>query len=166
MKAILITNDEIKRFSPIKGGLDDDKLSSYIEVAQEIHLQNYLGSKLYDAIQVHALADTMPEDYTLLIDKYCKPMLMRWALVEFMPFAAFTIANNGVFKHNSENSTSVTAEEIVALTNKYTRIATHYTQLLVDYLCDNSTLYPEYNDNIGSDMKPSRNTNYGGLYLD
>mgnify|MGYP003653418434 CR=1 FL=1 len=62
MKAILITNDEIKRFSPIKGNLDDDKLSSYIEVAQDIHLQNYLGTKLYEAIQTYALTDTMPND--------------------------------------------------------------------------------------------------------
>lgn len=166
MKAILITNDEIKRFSPIKGNLDDDKLSVYIEIAQEIHLQNYLGTKLYEAIQTYALTDTMPTDYENLIDKYIKPMLMRWALVEFMPFAPFTIANGGVYKHNSENSTTISDDEIRDLTSRYEIVAMHYTQRLVDYLCKNSTLFPEFNDNVGSDMRPSRNTNYGGLYLD
>lgn len=165
MKAILITNEEIKRFSPIKGNLDDDKLSSYIEIAQDIHLQNYLGTKLYDAIQVHAINNTMPAEYDLLIENFIKPMLMRWALVEYMPFAAYTISNNGVFKHNSENSEVVTAEEIDDLTLKYTNLAKHYTRRLIDFLCHNSTDYPEFNDNVGADMRPSRNESYGGIYL-
>jgi hypothetical protein len=166
MKAILITNEEIKRFSPIKGNLDDDKLSSYIEVAQDIHLQNYLGTKLYDAIQTYAINDTMPATYDLLIESYIKPMLMRWALVEYMPFAAYTISNNGVFKHNSENSEIVTVEEVDGLTLKYTNLAKHYTKRLIDFLCHNSTDYPEFNDNVGADMRPSRNGSYGGIYLD
>jgi len=166
MKAILITNEEIKRFSPIKGNLDDDKLSSYIEVAQDIHLQNYLGSKLYDAIQAHAINDTMPANYDLLIESYIKPMLMRWALVEYMPFAAYTISNNGVFKHNSENADTVTAEEVDDLTHKYTNLAKHYTKRLIDFLCHNSVDYPEFNDNVGADLRPSRNATYGGIFLD
>lgn len=166
MKAILITNEDIKRFSPIKGNLDDDKLSSYIEIAQDIHLQSYLGTKLYDAIQTYALTNTMPTEYDLLIESYIKPMLMRWALVEYMPFAAYTIANNGVFKHNSENSETVTVEEVDGLTLKYTNLAKHYTKRLIDFLCHNSVNYPEFNDNVGSDLRPSRNSTYGGLYLD
>lgn len=166
MKAILITNDEIKRFSPITGNLDDDKLSVYIEMAQEIHVQNYLGSKLYEAIQVHALANTMPADYTLLIDNYIQPMLLRWALVEYLPYAPYTIANNGVFKKSTENSETVSQEEIDSLTQKYTHTATHYTKRLIDFLCSNSSDYPEFNTNVGADMRPSRNSTYGGLYLD
>ena len=164
-KAILITNDDIKRFSPISGNLDDDKLSTYIELAQEIHVQSYLGTKLYDAIQVHALADTMPAPYTLLIDEYIKPMLMRWAIVEFMPFASYTIANGGVFKHKSENSESVSKEEVDAMELKSTQVAIHYTERLISFLCRHSNDYPEYNTNIDSDMKPNRNSSYGGLFL-
>ena len=166
MKAILITNDDIKRFSPISGNLDDDKLSIYIEIAQEVHVQNYLGTKLYEAIQTYALTDTMPASYDLLIEKYVKPMLMRWALVEYMPFAAYTISNNGVFKHNSENSSDVTKEEIADLTLKYTQLAKHYTKRLIEFLCHKSVDYPEFNTNVGADMRPSRNESYGGLYLD
>lgn len=165
-KALLITNDDIKRFSPLSGNLDDDKLSSYIEVAQDIHVQNYLGTKLYDAIQTYALTDTMPQAYDTLIEGYIKPMLMRWVLVEFIPFGAYTISNNGIFKKNSENADNVSEEEIVQLTQKYTNLAKHYTKRLIDFLCHNSTDYPEFNDNVGADMRPSRNGSYGGIYLD
>ena len=66
--ALLINNQDVKRYSQIAGSLDDDKLSGYVEQAQEIHIQNYLGTKLYDAIQVHILEGTLPAEYELLID--------------------------------------------------------------------------------------------------
>jgi len=108
----------------------------------------------------------MPATYDLLIENYIKPMLMRWALVEYMPFAAYTISNNGVFKHNSENADTVTAEEVDDLTHKYTNLAKHYTKRLIDFLCHNSVDYPEFNDNVGADLRPSRNATYGGIFLD
>jgi hypothetical protein len=167
MKYIILDNESIKRFSPISGALDDDKLTTYVEVAQDIHLQSYLGTQLYDAIQAHAIADTMPQDYTDLINNYIKPMLMRWTLVEFIPFAPYNVSNKGVFKGVSENSEVVSKAEVDVMVEKYEALALHYTKRLVDYLCDKSELFPEYDDNIGSDMRPSRDLpSYGGLYLD
>lgn len=166
MKYIILDNDAIKRFSPLSGNLDDDRLTTYVEVAQDIHLQSYLGTKLYDAIQTHAIADTMPTDYTYLIENYIKPMLMRWTLVEFIPFAPYNVSNKGVFKGTSENAEVVSQDEVLQLQDKYTQLAMHYTKRMVDYLCSNSTKYPEYSTNVDSDMKPNRNTStYGGLYL-
>jgi hypothetical protein len=166
MKYIILDNESIKRFSPISGSLDDDKLSTYVEVAQDIHLQSYLGTKLYNKIQEHALADTMPTAYTNLIDNYIKPMLMRWTLVEFIPFAPYNVSNKGVFKGTSENSEVVTQEEVEDMVNKYTTLALHYTKRLVDFLCDESQSFPEYNTNIGSDMRPDKGyPSYGGLWL-
>tara|TARA_R110002049_G_scaffold112652_2_gene262281 strand:+ start:168 stop:671 length:504 start_codon:yes stop_codon:yes gene_type:complete len=167
MKYLILDNDAIKRYSPLSGNLDDDRLSSYVEVAQDIHLQDYLGTKLYDAIQAHALADTMPSDYTNLIDNYIKPMLMRWTLVEFIPFAPYNISNKGVFKGTSENAEIASREDLDRICDDYKVRALHYTKRLVDYLCDNSTKFPEYSTNIGSDMRPNKDTStYGGLYLE
>jgi len=167
MKYLILDNESIKRFSPLSGSLDDDKLSTYVEVAQDIHLQSYLGTDLYEAIQAHAIADTMPAAYTLLIDNYIKPMLMRWTLVEFIPFAPYNVANKGVFKGTSENSEVVSKAEIESMVEKYEALALHYTKRLVDYLCHKSELFPEYNTNVGDDMRPDKGfPSYGGLYLD
>mgnify|MGYP003646841918 FL=1 len=167
MKYLILDNESIKRFSPLSGNLDDDKLSSYVEVAQDIHLQSYLGTDLYNAIQTYALTDAMPQEYTDLIDNYIKPMLMRWTLVEFIPFAPYNVSNKGVFKGTSENSDVVSKDELDEMSKKYEALALHYTKRLVDYLCDNSQTFPEYSTNIGSDMRPNRGLpSYGGLYLD
>jgi len=167
MKYIILDNESIKRFSPLSGNLDDDKLTTYVETAQDIHLQSYLGTKLYDAIQAHAIADTMPAEYTTLINDYIKPMLMRWTLVEFIPFAPYNVSNKGVFKGTSENSEALDKSEVEGLVEKYESLALHYTKRLVDYLCDKSELFPEFSTNIGSDMRPDRSLpRYTGLYLD
>ena len=47
-KALFITINDLKRKSIIDGNVDADKLIQFIEVAQDTHIQNYLGGKLYN----------------------------------------------------------------------------------------------------------------------
>ena len=51
MKALFITVKDLKAKSIISGNTDADKLIHFIEVAQDIHIQNYLGGALYDKMQ-------------------------------------------------------------------------------------------------------------------
>ena len=59
MKALFITLQELKRKSIIDGNVDTDKFIQFIKIAQEIHIQNYLGSKLYDKISADIIADSL-----------------------------------------------------------------------------------------------------------
>ena len=36
---------------------------------------------------------------------------------------------------------------------------------MIDYICNNSTLFPEYSTNTGSDVNPSKEAYFNGLYL-
>jgi hypothetical protein len=92
-------------------------------------------------------------------------MLIHLAMKYYLPFAAYTISNKGVYKHNSENSTSVEKSEIDFLIEKETQIAQHYTQRFIDYISNNTSLFPEYNTNSTSDMFPDTNNNYTGWYI-
>jgi len=47
-KALFITPKDLKRYSVFSGNLDTDKFIQWIEVAQEIYIQNYLGTQLYE----------------------------------------------------------------------------------------------------------------------
>ena len=44
MKALFITMTELKRKSIIDGQFDTDKLIQFVEVAQDVHIQNFQGS--------------------------------------------------------------------------------------------------------------------------
>ena len=50
-KALFITVKDLKDNSIISGSTDADKLIHYIEVAQDIHIQQYIGTRLYNKLQ-------------------------------------------------------------------------------------------------------------------
>ncbi len=163
--ALLITRDDLVRFTAVNGNVDTDKFIQFVKIAQDIHIQNYLGTKLLQKIQADIIANTLAGNYELLTETYVKPMLIHWAMVEYLPFAAYTIANKGVFKHTSEASESVSKSEIDYLVEKERDIAEHYTQRFIDYICFNNDIFPEYNLNSNGDMSPDTNNYYGGWQL-
>ena len=86
-------------------------------------------------------------------------------MVEFLPYSAYTIANKGVYKHGAENSETVSKDEVDFMIEKQRQTAMHYKERFVDYICNNNSLFPEYNSNTGSDMTPNSDTDFTGWVL-
>lgn len=168
-KALLITTTDLKRFSILDGNVDNDKFIQYISIAQDISLQEYLGTDLLEKFQAliddAEIDDVGNEAYATLLDTYVKPMLVHWALVTFLPWAAYTIANGGVYKHTSETSETVDKGEVDYLQGKARDMAQSYTRRFIDFMCENSADYPEYNSNTGSDVKPTKKSDFSGWVL-
>jgi hypothetical protein len=164
-EALLITRTDLVKFTAMNGNVDTDKFIQYIKIAQDIHIQGYLGTDLLEKIKADIVASTLTGDYLTLVETYIKPMLIHWAMVEYMPFAAYTIANKGVYKHSSENSENVDKIEVDFLIEKERKIAEHYTQRFIDYICFNQSKFPEYNTNSNGDMYPNTDTNFSGWVL-
>ena len=244
VEALLITRQDVVKFTAMNGNVDTDNFIQYVKIAQDIHIQNYLGTDLLEKLKseiilaasgiptaisisdqgtgyttsmgvtttgvngtgltvditdVGGLVDTavinaagtgyklndvvvidggnddaeitidalytIPTNYNNLLVTYIKPMLIHWAMVEYLPFAAYTIANKGVYKHNSENATNVEKVEIDFLIEKERSIAQHYTERFIEHMSFNMNLFPEYNSNSNGDMYPDTNNNYTGWYL-
>ena len=168
-KALFITINDLKRKSIIDGNVDADKLIQFIEVAQDTHIQNYLGGLLYKKLQALILAGTIDDavnaDYKLLLDDYVKPMLTWFTQSSYLPFAMYQISNGGVFKHRSENSETISLEEMRMMLAKVTETAEFYTRRFVDYMDYNSTLYPEYVSSTNGDMYPDKDVNFNSWVL-
>jgi hypothetical protein len=163
--ALLITRQDVVKFTAMNGNVDTDNFIQYVKIAQDIHIQNYLGTDLLEKIKQDIVDEDLTGNYLALVVNYVKPMLIHWAMVEYLPFAAYTIANKGVYKHNSENATNVEKVEIDFLIEKERSIAQHYTERFIDYIAFNNDLFPEYNSNSNGDMYPDTNNNYTGWYL-
>ena len=157
--ALFISRTDLVKNSIIDGSVDTDKFIQFIKIAQEIHITNYLGSKLYDKISADIIADALAGNYLTLVTDYIQPMLIHFAMVEYLPFAAYQVKNGGVSKHSSENSESVSKTEIDFLVEKQRVFSEYYTRRFVDYICFKSDLFPEYNANQDSDIYPEKDTN-------
>jgi len=160
MKALFITVKDLKAKSIISGNTDGDKLIHFIEVAQDIHIQNYLGGRLYDKMQALVISNEIDlainSDYKLLRDDYIKPMLTWFTQSEYFPFAMFKIDNGGVSKHRGEESDVANYGDIDRMMSKINDRSEFYTRRFLDYICDNSTKYPEYTNNQNGEMYPDK----------
>jgi hypothetical protein len=164
-EALIITRDDVVKFTSLNGNVDPDKFIQYIDIAQSLRLEEYLGSDLLEALQTKIENEDLTGQYLHLVNKYCKPILIHYAMVEYLPFGAFQIANKGIFKHTAENSESVNKNDVDFLIQKELLIAQGFVKRMIRYLCLNSNDFPEYTFNSNNDVNPMRQTNIGGFYL-
>ena len=163
--ALFISRTDLVKNSIIDGNTDTDKFIQFIKIAQEIEVQNYLGTDLYNKISADIIAGTLTGDYLNLVNDYVQPMLIWWAQVSYLPYAAYQIKNGGVFKHTSENSESVSKSEVDYLVGKARDTAEYYTRRFIDYMSFNDNLFPEYRSNSDSDVYPSNDSLFNGWVL-
>jgi len=164
-QALFISRDDIIKFTVLNGNLDTDKFIQFIKIAQDVHIQNYLGTRLFNRLNDDIVNDDLTQPYSDLLTIYIKPMLIHWAMVEFLPYAAYTVANKGVFKHNSENSSNVDKNEIDFLIAKERDVAQSYTNRFIDFMCFNQVDFPEYNANSNADVFPDKDANFTGWVI-
>ena len=163
---LFITPTDLKANTIINGNVDIDLFIQFIKIAQQMHVQNYVGTKLYDAIGLKIANTTLTSDYLNLVVDYIQPMLIHYAMVDYLPFANYQIRNGGVFKHRSENSESTTKDELDILVQKHRTFADFYAKRFVDYMSINAAgMFPEYWTNSNSDMFPDQKPNPSGWVL-
>jgi hypothetical protein len=168
-KALFVTRQDISVFTAANGNIDSDKILPFINIAQDIHIQNYLGTDLYVKIQgdITASPQTLIDPYLSLLNDYIKPMLLHWSMVEYLPYAGVNIANGGVYTKNPENSTSLTRDEIGKLVERSRTTAQFYTNRFIDYMQSGiaPANFPEYYSNTQADMYPDDVADFGGWVM-
>ncbi len=165
---LFITQSDLKNNSIVDGSVDPDKFIQFVKIAQEIHIQNFLGTRLYERLinyieTTNTPRDTDPEK--ILLDEHVKNMTIFWSLVEYTPFASYQITNKAVLRHSSETAENVSKSDVDFLVKKYRDIAQYYTDRFVDFIIYNQTTYPEYNTNSEDDRYPSRDSYFGGWQI-
>ena len=164
--ALFITREDLVRNTALGGNVDTDKFVQFIKIAQQIHIQNFLGTQLYNKISADILASTLTGDYLDLVNDYVQPMLIHYAMVEYLPWAAYTIANKGIYKHGSENAQNVDKEEVDFLVGKEQKIADYYNRRFLDYMSFNAaSKFPEYYTTSNDDVWPEKDSYFSSWVL-
>tara|TARA_X000001382_G_scaffold29837_1_gene19121 strand:- start:1441 stop:1941 length:501 start_codon:yes stop_codon:yes gene_type:complete len=163
--ALFINRTDLVKNSIIDGNTDTDKFIQFIKIAQQIDIQNLLGTDLYNKISADIVAGSLAGNYLSLVNTYVQPTLIWFAQMNYIPFAAYQIKNGGVFKHSSETAQNVDKNEVDYLVAKAREYANYYSTRLVDYLSFNDNLFPEYNSNTNEDIDPDTDTTYKGWVL-
>ena len=163
--ALFISRTDLVKNSILDGNVDTDKFIQFIKIAQQIDIQNYLGTDLYNKISADIIADNLSGNYLSLVNDYIQPMLIHYAMMQYLPFVAYQIKNGGISKHTSENAESVSKDEVDYLVNKERNFAEYYTRRFIDYISFHEEDFPEYNSNTNEDISPDTNDLFNGWVL-
>ena len=80
---LLLDANYLKRITQLNGQVQEDQMQSAIIAAQDIHLQQWLGSDLLDAIKTKAQAGTLSGGYDTLVNTYVRKALSQY-LIHFL----------------------------------------------------------------------------------
>jgi predicted glycosyl hydrolase (DUF1957 family) len=157
MASLFCNEDKLKSSTALNYNVDTAFLLPFLKIAQDKHMQVILGTDLYEKIENDIAGvggASLTGVYKTLVDDYIQDAIIHYALIEALPFISFQIKNGTVTQKNSENGTAATKEDLNWLIQKERDTAEFYGQRIVDYLCDNSSSFPEYTSNSGSDLCP------------
>jgi len=162
---ILFINDQyLKEFSTLDINVDPKLIISTIAIAQDKYIHPLLGTALYNELKGQVDSGTTTTINLTLIKEYIKPCLAQYSLFESVDFLLFRFSNKSIEKLKSDTSEPINLKELEYIKNKFLANAGWYGERVVNYLCQNQTLYPLYtNPGSGFDViRPSR-TGYSGV---
>jgi hypothetical protein len=163
--ALFISKEDLIKQTPLSANIDFDKVLHFIKIAQDIHIHQILGSKLYEKLQSDILGSSLTGDYETLVETHIKPTLVQFSFMEYLPFSQYTISNKGVFKSTSENSALPSPQELDAMRDAARDTAQYYAKRLVEFLRHNDNLFPEYKTNTDEDLRPAKDITFGGWHI-
>lgn len=143
-KNVLLTNENlIKSVTNIFDNMSGTYLLPSIKTAQDLDLEDVLGTVLMEELQREVYENEFKEDYKILLDEYVQPFLTYASIVRLIPIVAYKITNAGIVKTDDEKMTGLAPNEVDKVRTEYQRIADSYKSKLGRYLMANSNLYPE-----------------------
>lgn len=164
--ALLISEQRVKQLTNLDSNVRVEEITPFVIQAGDIYLQPRIGTLLYTRLKEGVIANDLNGDETLLLNDYIGPMLAQYSVYLILPGLKYKLVDKGVLSGTSEETAPTTLDELTFIRNSFMTTAEFYEQRLFEFLCENSSLYPQY-QNPGTDgMSPSPDTPYfSGLVI-
>jgi hypothetical protein len=167
---LLISEQKLKDSTAINLNVDVNILLPYVLQAQTLYIEPKLGTQLYEhikgLIQAGTIGNVGNAAYKTLLDDYISFVLVNYSFYHAIPYLRFRIENGNIYSKTSENGTALTTEESQSLREEISNTAQYYTERLIEYIRNNTSLFPEYSTNSGADVNPDKNAYYNGMNLE
>tara|TARA_R110000764_G_scaffold119225_1_gene206834 strand:+ start:568 stop:1080 length:513 start_codon:yes stop_codon:yes gene_type:complete len=166
---LFISEAKLKDSTAINLNVDVELLLPFVKEAQKIYVETALGTdlnqKLKDLIVAGTVGAVGNEAYKTLLDDYVGDMLPSYSLYHAFNYLRHKVENGNIFSKTSETGTALTTEEAQSFREEILNTGSYYRERMIDYICNNSTSFPEYSTNTGSDVRASTENYYNGMNL-
>lgn len=163
---LFISENKLKAFSDLNQSVDADLLKNAIREAQDIHVQQYLGYKLYQKLISDVNSSSLSGNYLTLMTQYIQDTLLYWSYYEALEAIWLRPRNNGLLIPQGGQEAQPADMRIYdkkrdSVRNK----AEWYAERLVGYLIDNQTLFPEFGTETGMEIVPDQRSAFNSPFV-
>tara|TARA_Y100001963_G_C6676718_1_gene397805 strand:- start:442 stop:1002 length:561 start_codon:yes stop_codon:yes gene_type:complete len=163
---LFISEAKLKESTAINLAVDVDLLLPFVREAQKIRIETALGTQLSNHLKDEIIAGTLAGADKTLVDEYIGDCLPAYSLYHAIPFLRHKIEGGNIYSKTSETGTPLTTEEAQSFREEILNTASYYRERMIDYIRNNTTSFPKYNQASGADVAASTENYYNGMNLE
>lgn len=139
----IINEAYFKQYSPLPSNYNIDDIRPYFNIAEQIWVKPILGEPLYEELLEQVVNNNVSEENsTLLLMVY--PYLAYSITYEALPFIGYHLTEVGITKGKSENSDSVSINDINYINTHIRAQVEAMKTMFKKWLNDHADSYPMY----------------------
>tara|TARA_R110002167_G_scaffold331550_1_gene538228 strand:- start:405 stop:989 length:585 start_codon:yes stop_codon:yes gene_type:complete len=164
---LLVSENRMKNWTSLDNNIRIDVLTPSILNAQNVYIQDTLGTPFYNRFKEGIVANDLTTDESTFLADYIGPALIQYALYELLPSLKYKMVEKGILNGTSEETSPTTLQELQYLRESTLDTAQFYDERMKDFLKDFPNMFPIYRTWNSRGMAPNRrNSYYSGLQTD
>tara|TARA_B100000768_G_scaffold99637_1_gene92804 strand:+ start:554 stop:1141 length:588 start_codon:yes stop_codon:yes gene_type:complete len=158
---LLVSEQRMKQWTSLDNNIRIDVLTPSIISAQDIYIQDTLGTPFYKRLKEGVIANDLTTNESTFLKDYIGPCLIQYSLYLLLPSLKYKMVEAGIVNGTSEETQSTTLDELQYLRESAMDTAMFYNQRMLDFLKDNPNMFTLYANPTANDgMSPNKDTPY------
>jgi len=158
---LLVSEQRMKQWTSLDDNIRIDVLTPSIIQAQDIYIQDTLGTLFYTRLKAGVIANDLTANESAFLKDQVGPCLIQYALYLLLPNLKYKMVEAGIVNGTSEETQATTLDEMKYLRESALDTAQFYNQRMLEYLQDNPGMFTLYQNPTPSDgMTPNRQNPY------
>ena len=143
--AYFFSEQWFKNFTPVSANVDYQEIIPFIDPAQQQLIKVRIGKSLYDRLLEAIINQDWNNDELELI-KLCRVPSAFYTVYLALPFLQTKIRNKGLVKGTDQYIQTISKQDLLDLRQEFLQMSNYYMARVEEWLCLNSSLYPQYSD--------------------
>lgn len=138
----LISERTLRNNSVINANVESSFINAAIEKAQDINLQEVIGTALYESIKGQVKNnDFKAPEYKILLDRYIQNYLINQVMSDIIIPLHYKFRNAGLVINADQHYQSANMNEVDKVVNYYEHQAVFYANRIKEYILSNKDVF-------------------------
>lgn len=139
-----ITEKQLREATLINDNTEATYLNKAIIDAQDVDLQQVIGSKLYKSLKEQVIAGEMKSEfYRTLMDEYIPQYLINQVMATITIPLHYKFRNSGIVTNADQHYNTASLNEVTYVEKHYKNLATFAANRMVEFILNNREEFPE-----------------------